>query len=287
MNVAETRDYHVPQFDGDGGSCDGRNCAAAAGATAVYYAARDVLDADRFRFESGVSCIPGRDTPSGGLRIGDVERVCTRHGVDIDYGWVEGKGYTRWAPATLAGRCAADWGAILLIDYDRLRAPWRASTPFGGDHSVYAHDYRAASDTYCWHDPLRPTGIRIPAVEVVRCWWKDGSPIRGYAGFVRELPQVIADTGGTTDVALRYVPRVTSASRMRLAAGQKLYDAPAGTAVTKMSTAGSPLVLGLTKSPGGRAWRPVVVTTKWSYSDGTARRTVLYVPAGAGKVVPA
>jgi hypothetical protein len=284
--VQVTTDYHVPQFDGDGESCDSKNCAAATGAMDVYAATRERMTSDQFRKESGVSCVPKVHTPSGGLRFSDVERVCKAHGVEIDFGWVEGKGYTRWSSSTLALRLEEGWSAHLAIDYGYLRAPWRApGTSFTGDHSVRAHDYDRRSGTYCWHDPLRKTGIRIPADELVRAWWNGA--LRGYAGFVKEKVEVIADKGGTTDVAIRYAPKITSASRMRLPQGQKLYDAPGGNPATKMSKAGSPLVLGLTKSPSGRAWRPVVVTTKWSYADGKARRTVLYVPAAAGKVVPA
>lgn len=288
MSVVETVDFHVKQFDGDGGYCDSKNCAAATAAVDIHAATGIRLTADQVRAESHVSCVPGVDTPSGGLRIGDVERVVAAHGGNIDFGWVEGVGYTRWAPSTLALRCEQGGGAHLLIDYGYLRTPWRAEgSSFTGDHSTYAHDYDRGSATYCWHDPLRPHGIRIPAAELVRTWWPSGGLLRGYAGMVRERAAAVIPETGAIDVAIRYSPTITApTSRMKLAKGQRLYESPGGKPVTRMSVAGAPPHLGLTRSPGGKAWRAVQVGTGWSYADGT-HKTVLYVPAGAGKVVNA
>lgn len=286
MTVQTTSDFHVKQFDGDGGSCDSKNCAAATAAVDIFRATGIRLTADQVRAESGVSCVPGRDTPSGGLRIGDVERVVAKHGGNIDFGWVDGVGYTRWAPSTLALRAAEGWGAHLLIDYGYLRWPWRADTSFTGDHSTYAHDYHASDATYCWHDPLRPTGIRIPAAELIRAWWPSGGPLRGYAGMVRERVPVAISEGGS-NVAIRYAAISETGNRLALTKGQALYDKPGGKAVTHLSTSRSVPHVGMAGSAGGKAWRAVVVGTSWSYADRKTHRTVLYVPASAGKVVPA
>lgn len=91
-------------------------------------------------------------------------------------------------------------------------------------------------------------------------------------------------TGG--DVAIRYVPALTPTKRMSLAKGTKLFDRPGGKAVTTMSNAGTPPLLGLSKSPTGKSWRCVAVKTGWSYDEGV-HLTGLYVPATAGKVVKA
>jgi hypothetical protein len=288
--VIETTDFHVRQFDGDGGYCDSKNCAAATAAEDVYRSTGDRLNADQVRAESHVSCTPGVTSPSGGLRISDIERVVAAHGGNIDFGWHDATGYTRWAPATLALRAGQGWGAHLLIDYGYLRDPWRApGSSFTGDHSTYAHDFRASDSTYCWHDPLRKTGIRIPAAELVRTWWPASGSLRGYAGMVRQQAVVVpppVDASGGTDVAIRYSPAIASpTSRMHLAAGQRLYDSPGGDPVTKMASSGAPPHIGLTRSRGGKPWRAVQVSTQWSYSDGKAHRTVLFVPATAGKVV--
>ena len=88
-------------------------------------------------------------------------------------------------------------------------------------------------------------------------------------------------------MAIRYSPTITEpTSRMELAKGQRLYESPGGKAVTAMSKAGAPPHLGLTSSPAGKPWRAVQIGTGWSYAEGR-HKTVLYVPASAGKVVNA
>lgn len=290
MTVTETTDYHVPQFDGDGGYCDSKNCAAASGAVAVHggTGGRVRMSADTFRGQANVSCVPGVSTPSGGLRFSDVSRVAALHGVTIDYGWVDGKGYTRWAPATLALRCSQDWGAILPGDYDQLHEPYRApGSTFMGDHSVRVHRFRGSDGTYCWHDPLRKTGIRVPASVVNAFWQKETSTLRGIVGFYHEPAKATPPSDPTgVDEMIRYATITETGNRMTLRDGQRLYDSPGGKVVTKMSRDASVRHVGLAGQVAGKAWRAVVVGTGVPYADGKTRRTVLYVPSSAGEVVP-
>ena len=259
MTVQETTDYHVRQMDGDGGYCNGKNCAAASGARAVYGAKRERMTADQFRAESRVSCVPGVDSPSGGLRIGDVVRVCDRHGVHIDYGITE-SGFTRWAPSTALYRLGMGYGAVFLGDYDQLPTPYRApSSTFQGDHSAYGHDYRKASDSVCWHDPLRLTGIRLPTDVLMDYWWKRTSSLRGYAGFVRELriPDTSTTTGDDMARAIRTEGRrISSDSVVRVRAGTVLYSDALGKEVVR-TLSESTLLDDFGVPTGTSGWRAV------------------------------
>ena len=187
------RDYHAKQLTGS--ACQGRNCACASGAMGLFFATRGgkQLTADQFRRATGKSCVPGVSTPSGGITINDVERVFRANGVKIDY-----RGGTpylkRWTVSQGQVKLSSAYGAVFLGDYDQLPWPWRASTTFRGDHSVWVHDYRVdkgdshygrIGPTVCWHDPLRGKPIRIPWLAAVKYWQKVGSPVRGFAGFVR------------------------------------------------------------------------------------------------------
>lgn len=178
-----TSDYFTTQLTGT--FCAPRNCAAASGAMGVAAAGGPRLTADQFRSASKVSCIPGTHSASGGLFISDVIRVFAHYALEIDYGQLEDPpGYTRWPAPTLADRCGRGFGAVLLGDYDALPRSLRASATFLGDHSGWVHDYRL-DKTICWHDPLRRAPIRIPISAAISYWQKAGSPVRGYAGFVR------------------------------------------------------------------------------------------------------
>lgn len=208
-------DYHAPQMTGS--ACQGRNCAAASGAMAVYQGSggRVQLTADRFRADSHVSCIPGNATPSGGLFISNVIDVAHQHGVAIDYGRTAG-GYTRWPSSVAKSRLSTGWGGVFLGDYDQVRAPYRApSSGFLGDHSAFAHDYRTDLPAYanptagpvptvCWHDPLRKAPIRLPLTQLLRYWQKPGSPVKGLAGFVR-IPAVATLWGSDVPANIRVV----------------------------------------------------------------------------------
>jgi hypothetical protein len=142
------------------------------------------LTADQFRARSGQSCVPGADTPSGGLFISDVIRVADLFNVHLDYG--QPIPYTRWTMVALTSRLAGAYGAVLLGDYDQVPNPYRQpGSTFMGDHSVYVHDYEDDDQTVCWHDPLRTAPIRVPLNVVQHYWLKPTSAVRGYAGFVR------------------------------------------------------------------------------------------------------
>ena len=186
-------DYHAIQLTGSG--CAGANCAAASGGMAVYFGSggKVRLTADQFRSQSHASCTPGVHSPSGGLYISDVIRVAYNNHVTLDYGqpslWVAQ--YKRWAASEMKTRLSGPWGAIVLGDYDQIKSPYRAPTSdFMGEHSGFAHKYRASDDTVCWHDPLRSAPIRLPLSVLLRYWQKPG-PVQGCAGFVR-IPAVAA-----------------------------------------------------------------------------------------------
>lgn len=94
-----------------------------------------------------------------------------------------------------------------------------------------------------------------------------------------------APSPGGSNVAIRYAQVATTASRMALRAGQAIYDHPGGARVTAMSAAAAVPHCGIAGKAGGHTWRAVVVRTRWSYADGQAHPTILYVPADAGEVL--
>lgn len=260
-------DFHVRQFDGPPHTCDGRNCAAASCAMAIAFATdgHPLLSADDVRKESGVSCVPGVHSASGGLYISDVERVCAAHGVAIDYGRTNGGDPRRWTPADGLERLASEFG-VILGDYDQL-GKYAAST-FKGDHSAGAHDYRASDDSVCWHDPLRTKPIRLPVRVFLAYWQKPGSPVRGLAGFVTEGGDMAEDTINVAGVG------VTSTGRATVKNGTKWYRD--GELKTEGGTITGDHVLpwiGAAKG-GGRA---IVYRTAKPYGDGVLRDTIVYV----------
>lgn len=187
-------DYQAIQLTGS--KCQGRNCAAASDADAIYFGTggKVKLTADDVRAQSGKDCIPGSDTPSGGLFISDVIRVAALHGVTIDYGSDSVTFYTRWTPSQAESKLSHHQGGIFLGDYDQVPAPYRQpGSTFTGDHSAWGHDYREdlpafggtkPEPTVCWHDPLRKTSIRLPFRILAAYWQKPSNPIHGFAGFV-------------------------------------------------------------------------------------------------------
>lgn len=167
------------------------------------------------------------------------------------------------------------------------------SGAFDGDHAVGIHPRRRISNGYAqrWiDDPICPDG-RWEYEFVLRRYASKLNPGIQYGAFFGRVPTVAVAPAptpeGGDDVAVRYVPAFTPTSRMELDEGQRLYESPGGKSVTRMSKAGAPPHLGLTHSPSGKAWRAVVVATRWNYPDGKAHRTVLYVPSSAGEVVKA
>jgi len=168
-------DRHVRQFTGS--PCGPFNCAAASGAMAIEYAGGPALTADQVRAESRVSCKPGVDTVSGGLRILDVQRVANAHGVTIDYG-----GLQSWPAEDLLTRLERGMGAIVLGD--AARAPI-SPTPGVLYHSVFIHGLDAQGRTH-WHDPRLSAASWVPLAKVLTYWGVvDGYR---YAGFVPPAP---------------------------------------------------------------------------------------------------
>ena len=194
------RDYHARQMTGS--TCQSRNCAAASAAMGAFFGTRgkEELTADDARRISGISCVPGRDTPSGGLTIAAVEDVLASVGVDIDYGRSV-RGYRRWTDTQGRTRLGTTQGGVLLGDYGEVPEPWRArGSTFRGGHSVWIHDYRddlpdshydVVQETACWHDPLRARPIRVPWSVVNRYWQKPNGELRGFAGWV-DIPALTA-----------------------------------------------------------------------------------------------
>ena len=249
------KDYHAIQMTGT--ACQGRNCAAASGAMAAYFGTRGgiVMTADEFRHRSGVSCIPGVDTPSGGLTVNAVERVLGTVGVPIDYG--PGAALKSWSLAEIRNHLSTTFGAILLGMYSSVPSPWRAhGSTFRGGHSTWAHDLRedmaatgtaTVQRTVCWHDPLRPRPIRVPE-SVVIAYTQTPSSLKGFAGFVR----IPALPGGT------YASPMTDRTRVR-------FD---GAAVHSTRTKGAASTLYVLK-PHGRLVELAMYAKGESYQGST------------------
>jgi hypothetical protein len=191
-----TTEYHAIQLTGS--ACQGKNCAAASTAMAIYYGSggKVRLTADQVRAQAAVSCVPGQHSPSGGLYISDIERVTARNGVSIDYGRDPVTYYERW-PASEAQRLVGNWGATFLGPYDAIPKMYRApGSTFTGGHSAFGHLYRTdlppfgggqPRQTVCWHDPLRAAQIRLPLSALLAYWQAPGT-VKGFAGFVRTTP---------------------------------------------------------------------------------------------------
>lgn len=141
---------------------------------AVAYAGGPHLTADQFRAESGVSCVPGVDTVSGGLRISDVKRVAAAHAVALDYG-----APTQWPVTELGARLLAGEGAIVLGDAQDAPVAPTVGVVY---HSAFVHDLDAAGNVH-WHDPRLTVPYRVPLAKVVT-YWESGASGQRYAGFV-------------------------------------------------------------------------------------------------------
>lgn len=198
-------------------------------------------------------------------------------------------------------------GVILQIDHGDLSASERCST-FMGSHAVYLNPEMVTGETlmgnplcasFKWADNghLRRAAEALGRQAGLRPETRlDGQPIFFAVTRARPVSSQPPDTstgGGNKpvstggNVAIRYCQTRTTSSRMSLKKGQVLYVSPGGARVTAMSADGKPFHVGPAGSVGGKAWRAVIVSTKWSYKDGVPRPTVLYVPASAGTVVPA
>ena len=187
------RDFHVRQFPETGKTaCDSKNCACASTAMDIYFGTRGavVMTAAEVRKASGQSCVSGVHTPSGGINIPAIERVCASKGVDIDFGRASVSYYRRWNSTEVKGRLSTYWGGHLMGMYSSVKAPWRVhGSTFTGGHSLFAHDlredlpdshYDKVQATVCWHDPLRARPIRVP-LSVVIAYTQTSSPLKGFA----------------------------------------------------------------------------------------------------------
>lgn len=106
-----------------------------------------------------------------------------------------------------------------------------------------------------------------------------------YASLTRPAGPGPAPAPGGSNVAIRYAQVGSTRTRLRLPKGSPIYATPGGPRVTAMSSSADVPHVGLAGSVNGHPWRAIVVGTGWSYSDGRAHPTVLYVPAAAGEVV--
>lgn len=175
---------------------------------------------DQFRARSGVSCVPGAHSPSGGLYISDVERTAASYGVKIDYGRNRFGQLRRWTSTEIRTRLKTHlYGAVLLGDYDQLPASLDEQPSFRGDHSGWIHDYRASDDTVCWHDPLGDKPKRAQLVHLLRYNQKPGSEVRGFVGWVKIVG--LPDTDTEDNMESFPIPEKPSVAMAR--AGATLY----------------------------------------------------------------
>lgn len=225
-------EYHVKQFDGGDRTCDGRNCACATGAMDIAYGTGGdpFLSADEVRDQSGVSCIPGAHSPSGGLYISDIERVCRKNGVAIDFGRVGNAGQPRrWTWTETLARLNAGMWMHVLGDYDQL-GEFSAQPGFKGDHSSGSHKRPGQrAGTSHFHDPLRSKPIDLPDDVLRRYSQKPGAEIRGLAGWVTIKEATMQSFTLVDGPAADIVVKDTGAYYSRLKDGS-LHKAPVGMA---------------------------------------------------------
>lgn len=238
------KDYHVEQFAPPVTGCSSKNCACATTAMDVYFGTRGaaVMTAADVRRASGQSCTPGVDTPSGGINIPAIERVCASKGVDITFGRSSSSYYRRWTAEDVTARLGHIYGGHLMGMYSNVDAPWRAhGSTFGGGHSLWAHDlrddlpdshYDKVQRTVCWHDPLRARPIRVP-VDVVLDYTQTSSPLRGFVGWVKipAIPGGVYASPMTDRTRTRYGTVAVHSSRTVGAASTTRIIRPAGTLV--------------------------------------------------------
>jgi hypothetical protein len=216
-------------------------------------------------------------TPGWSLK--DLVRATARYGVTLTEHTGEG-----WYAVLTA--LATDHYVVLQGDSDQFGNA-TCSGSFDGDHAIGVHPWSKVVDGERWRwidDPICPTGRWEREAVLGRYAAKFWSAIR-FAVFFQPVPQVrVAEPApGGHNVAIRYAT-ANATTTMALAKGQALYERPGGDVVTHMSAAAKVPHVGKAGSVNGKPWRAVVVATRWSYGDGLAHRTVLYVPASAGKV---
>lgn len=187
---------------------------------------------------------------------------------------------------------AGEWAELQVWRGSLVNAGFGGGNSFIGGHAITVH---VSAGAPVIGDPLVPYYIRATWSAIWRACghlavYSNGGELgygRAYAAFLSGPVVPVATAPGGNNVAIRYATVQTAGARIQLAAGTGLYERPGGTRVTRMARSASPLELGLAGSVNGKAWRAVLVGTAWSYRDGNPHKTVLYVPASAGKVVPA
>lgn len=220
-----------------------------------------------------------------GWSIPDLVKACSRYGITLTDR--SGKGW-----ADVIAQLEGGHYVVIQGDSDQFGNA-TCSGEFDGNHCIGGNpNHRLHNGARQWwiDDGICPDG-RWEYESVLKRYAQKLNYGIQYGAFLGRVPTTAAPSQPSTatggDVAIRYSPTTNPTTRMNLKAGQRLYASPGGKAVTSMASAGSPPHLGVTKSPAGVAWRAVQVGTKWSYPDGKPHKTVLYVPATAGKVVPA
>lgn len=171
-------EFHASQFIPNT-RCSPFDCACGSCGMSVAFAGGPQLTHDQVRTESGVSCVPGIDTISGGLRIADVERVAKAHGVFVDYGRKADGTYTSWTRDALRQRLVAGHGAILLGDCQDAPVNPTVGVVL---HSAFVHGLDANGRTH-WHDPRLSQAYWITLADVITYWESFNGSVR-YAGFV-------------------------------------------------------------------------------------------------------
>lgn len=207
---------------------------------AVAFGGGDQMTSRQFRAESGISCVAGVDTVSGGLRIFDVQRVAQAHGVAINYG-----GMQSWPASALAYRLGIGQGAIVLGDCQEAPISPSLNVVY---HSAFVHGLRVSDGVQQthWHDPRLGIAYWVSVAKVITYWEGMDHGYR-YAGFV--APNQIeqppdTSTGGTfpEDTVNRLVHSLTSTGFGRQltvaveGAGRIRFSGPGYPAATKGKT---------------------------------------------------
>jgi hypothetical protein len=140
-----------------------------------------MLSADRVRTLSGVSCIPGVDTISGGLRSTDTYWVAKSFGVELNYGGGHGA-VADWPVSALEYRLRIGQGCIVLGDCQEAPTNPSYNVIY---HSAFVHGFRVyggVEQTH-WHDPRNSTATWQSVAGVIRYWQGMEHGLR-FAGFV-------------------------------------------------------------------------------------------------------
>lgn len=208
--------------------------------------------------------------------------------------WIAENGWTWPPPRRNPGNLARGWAAVFSY-------PYSIQTPNPQPGNPIVTFATVAGGASCYADGLRTFARYADALSKARAgdglgfalavcaagYGTNATTTRNvYAALGGEPSSAPSANAGGANVAIRYCPVTATATKMQLRGGQPAYDRPGGTAVTHMAHDAAVPYVGLAGSVNGTSWRAVVIGTRWSYPDGHARPTVLYVPADAGQGVP-